>query len=99
MSAYGPSPTLAGRRIAPRILAHAVLLAGAVFMLLPFAWMLATSIKPPSEVFSSALSLWPSQFYGVENYSAALTSAPLFRFALNGIILCTGILVVQLLVA
>ncbi len=86
-------------RIASRILTHAVLLLGAAFMLLPFVWMISTSVKPPSEVFSSALSLWPSQFYGVENYTVAFTTAPLLRFALNGVILCTGILVVQLIVA
>ena len=87
------------RRLAGRVLAHAFLLFGSIYMLLPFVWMLATSIKPPSEVFSSALSLWPSRFYGLENYTAALTTAPLLRFALNGVILCSGILVVQLLVA
>jgi multiple sugar transport system permease protein len=86
-------------RIASRILVHAVLLLGAAFMLLPFVWMLSTSVKPPSEVFSSALSLWPSQFYGVENYTLAFTTAPLLRFALNGVILCTGILSVQIIVA
>jgi multiple sugar transport system permease protein len=86
-------------RIATRVLVHVILLLGAAFMLLPFVWMISTSVKPPSEVFSSALSLWPSQFYGVENYTVAFTTAPLLRFALNGVILCTGILVVQLIVA
>lgn len=79
--------------------AHAVLLAGAVFMLLPFVWMVATSLKAPSEVFTASLSLWPTPFHGRENYGLALTSAPLLRFALNGVVLCTGVLVVQLLVA
>ncbi|WP_244595481.1 carbohydrate ABC transporter permease [Bosea lathyri] len=68
-------------------------------MLLPFVWMLITSIKPPAEIFTAQISLWPKQFYGVENYSFALSQAPLLRFALNGVILCAGILVVQLLVA
>ena len=100
MSEVAKPRTSYGRRgLAGRVLAHAVLLVGSVYMLLPFVWMLATSIKPPSEVFSSALSLWPSRFHGVENYAAALTTAPLLRFALNGVILCSGILVVQLLVA
>lgn len=97
-------PTSSRRRRTPhalwgRVVAHVVLLLGSVYMLLPFVWMLTTSIKPPSEVFSSAMSLWTSRFYGVENYTAALTTAPLLRFVLNGVILCTGILVVQLLVA
>jgi multiple sugar transport system permease protein len=97
--AIPPRAGLSPTRIASRALTHVILLIGAVFMLLPFVWMIATSIKPPSEVFSSALSLWPTQFYGVENYTLAFMSAPLLRFALNGVILCTGILVVQVLVA
>ena len=107
MSEIASSPVVADRapaavqvgRIVSFALVHGVLLAGAVFMLLPFVWMLITSIKPPAEIFSATISLWPKQFYGVENYRFALNSAPLLRFAINGIILCVGILVVQLIVA
>ncbi|TPG57800.1 carbohydrate ABC transporter permease [Roseomonas nepalensis] len=81
------------------ILVHGVLLAGAAFMLLPFVWMIATSLKPPEEVFSATLQLLPNRFHGAENYGFALTQAPLVRFALNGAIVCLGILAVQLLVA
>jgi multiple sugar transport system permease protein len=35
------------RRLVSFLLVHAVLLAGAVFMLLPFVFMLVSSIKPP----------------------------------------------------
>jgi multiple sugar transport system permease protein len=90
-----PAGTLAAR-FAGLMLSHAVLLAGAVFMLLPFVWMLSTSIKPPADIFTTQLTLWPHQFAGVENYGAALSKAPLIRFALNGVIVCAGILVVQL---
>ena len=92
--AWGPV-----RRFRSHVLGHGFLLAGAVFMLLPFVWMLITSIKPPAEIFTPTLTLWPRQFYGVENYHFALTSAPLLRFALNGVIVCACILAVQLLVA
>ncbi|MFB8343490.1 carbohydrate ABC transporter permease [Brucella cytisi] len=78
---------------------HGILISGAIFILMPFVWMLVTSIKPPNEIFSAQLRLWPTQFYGVENYSFALESAPLLRFALNGVIVCAGILLVQLIVA
>lgn len=101
-SADAASITPAGaltRRLASLIAIHAVLLAGAVFMLAPFVWMLVTSIKPPAEIFSADISLWPTQFYGIENYSFAFDKAPLLRFALNGVIVCAGILAVQLLVA
>lgn len=87
------------RRVLTQVLVHALLLAGAAFMLLPFVWMLITSIKPPDEIFTATLSLWPKHFNGVENYRHALTTAPLLRFGLNGLIVCGGILVVQLLVA
>jgi multiple sugar transport system permease protein len=99
-SAARPSPGLAlARHILGTVFTHGFLLIGAVFILMPFVWMLATSIKPPDEVFTATFSLWPKRFYGVENYSYALTAAPLLKFALNGVILCGGILVVQLLVA
>ena len=87
------------RRLVSLLLVHTVLIAGAIFILLPFVWMLVTSIKPPSEVFDAGFRLWPKQFFGVENYGYALTKAPLLRFMLNGVIVCGGILIVQLLVA
>jgi multiple sugar transport system permease protein len=89
----------ASRRFLSLFVTHGILLIGAAFILLPFFWMLATSIKPPDEVFNAQLRVWPKHFYGFENYAMALTSAPLLRFAVNGIIVCLGILVVQLLVA
>jgi multiple sugar transport system permease protein len=61
--------------------------------------MLITSIKPPDEIFTATLRLWPRQFYGLENYRFALTSAPLLRFAANGVFVCACILAAQLLVA
>lgn len=87
------------RRLVSLALVHTVLIAGAVFMLLPFVFMLVTSIKPPSEIFEATFRLWPRNFYGLQNFQSALTTAPLLRFLLNGMIVCGGILVVQLLVA
>ena len=87
------------RRLVALLLVHAFLLTGAAFELLPFVWMLVTSIKPPDEIFTATLRLWPHHVAAADNYSRALTSAPLLRFGLNGLIVCAGILVVQLLVA
>ena len=87
------------RRFLGLALVHGVLIAGAVFMLAPFVWMLATSIKPPDEIFSAEISILPKHFYGLRNFTFAMEKAPLLRFALNGVILCGGILIVQLLVA
>ncbi|HVE48549.1 MAG TPA: carbohydrate ABC transporter permease [Casimicrobiaceae bacterium] len=81
------------------LVVHPILSAGAVFILVPFVWMLITSIKSPSEIFEVGFSLWPKRFNGAENYGYALSKVPLLRFALNGVIVCFGILIIQLLVA
>jgi multiple sugar transport system permease protein len=78
---------------------HAVLLLGAAFMLLPFLWMLLTAIRAPDEILTGGLSPIPRSFHAVENFSAAMQQAPLLRFMANGVIICAGILVVQLIVA
>lgn len=87
------------RRLAASIASHGVLILGAGFMLLPFAWMLLTSMRSPAEIFEGSLWPWPRSFHGMEHYGAALDQVPMLRFMLNGVIVCTGILVVQLLVA
>jgi multiple sugar transport system permease protein len=87
------------RRLVSLLLVHAVLIAGALVILLPFVWMLITSIKSPPEIFAVDFSLWPKHFSGAENSGNALSKVPLLRFALNGVLVCFGILVVQVLVA
>jgi multiple sugar transport system permease protein len=87
------------RRAASLLVVHAVLIAGAVFILLPFVWMLITSIKSPAEIFDATFTFWPRRFNAAQNYSYALTSAPLLRFMVNGVIVCGGILIVQILIA
>lgn len=77
---------------------HAALLTTAVFALLPFIWMVSLSLRSPGELFEASLSLWPSDFYAVENYSKALTASPLPRFMANGLFVCAAILVLQLVV-
>jgi multiple sugar transport system permease protein len=87
------------RGLIPRLLAHAVLMLGAVVMLAPFVWMLLTSIRPAEEVFGAVFNPIPGRFAAPENYARALTEGNLPRAMLNGVIVCLGILVVQLLAA
>ena len=84
--------------VAP-VLRHVVLMTAAALVLLPFAWMVATSLKPPAEIFADHIRWWPDRFYGVENYTAAFTKAPLGRCLLNGAIVTVSIFVIQVLVA
>jgi len=87
------------RDVLPSVAAHCVLLLGALVMLLPFVWMLVTSIRPPHEIFEGSLLPWPKEFYGWGHYEAALLNVPLIRFMMNGVLICSGILIVQILVA
>lgn len=82
------------------LLRHMVLMAGAVVMLGPFILTLSGSLKPGYEIVSAELTLLPQEEWAiVENYGRALGAVPLLRFMLNGVIVCTAILIIQLLVA
>ena len=64
--------------------AHVALMLGAVVMVMPMIWMVATSFKPPPEV-----ALWPPVFLpqrpSFENYTGAFKAAPFGRFFLNSV--------------
>ena len=78
---------------------HIVLLALAALTLLPFAWMVATSLKPPGEIFIDHVRWWPLQLHATENYAAAFSKAPLARYLSNGVIVTVSIFMLQVLVA
>lgn len=63
-------------------LIHAVLMLGAIFMILPMLWMLATSFKPPTEI-----AVWPPRLLPqaptLANYTGIFEVAPFGRFFLN----------------
>ena len=57
----------------------------AVAFLFPFAWMVATSLKPTNEVFTSGISPVGSEV-AWDNYPSALRSIPFGRVVLNSFI-------------
>jgi len=65
-------------------LAHAILLLGGIFMILPMLWMLATSFKPAPEI-----AVWPPvwlpQAPTLSNYSGVFETAPFGRFFANSV--------------
>ncbi len=69
-----------------RSIAHLCLLVGAAAMLYPLAWMLSSSFKPESLIFSD-LGLWPAQFT-LEHYVHGWTAlrVPFTRFYINSFI-------------
>jgi multiple sugar transport system permease protein len=77
---------------------HLLLLTGSVVMLVPFAWMLSTSLKEPGDVF-----LYPPQWIPQpvqwENYQETVTVMPFGRFYLNSILQALSVTALQLLTA
>ncbi len=78
---------------------HALLLTGALLVLLPFLWMVVTSFKPPSEIFIDEIRLWPERLHAIENYTRAFQREPLWLYLLNGVIVTASIFVLQVLIA
>jgi len=81
-------------RIIRKGLIHIPLLILAFIVIIPFLWMLTTSLKPP-ELFHVPPHLIPIHFHW-QNYVVALESAPFARYYLNTIIVVLGIVVGQL---
>lgn len=77
------------------LLKHIVLYGGAMIMILPFLWMVSTSLKPPTEIFETPIRWIPRNIY-FENYTKAITSFPFIRFFFNSVIVTAGIIVGQL---
>ncbi len=65
-----------------------VVLAGLAFIF-PFVWMVATSLKPSNEVFSTGTRLFASRV-ATENYETVFTAVPFWQFILNGLLVSTA---------
>lgn len=78
------------------IIPHVVLMAGAITMILPFLWMISTSLKPLSDVFT-----FPPTFFGSriawENYLKISDRFPFWLFFLNSLKVSFFVVLSQLL--
>lgn len=81
-------------RIMRRVWVHIFLLTLGFVVLMPFFWMITTSLKP-LELMRVPPHLIPTNFYW-QNYAIALESADFGRYYLNTIIVTIGIVVGQL---
>lgn len=64
---------------------YLILIAGAAFILLPFIWMILTSLKPSNEVLLMPPKWLPSKFQW-ENYADAFSAAPFVTYFRNSVI-------------
>ena len=70
-----------------------------LLVLMPYIWMASASLKPLDEIFRASLTLIPERFHAVENYGKVFARVPVGRYLMNGVIVCGGILVFQVLFA
>ena len=75
-----------------------ILTAGLVPLLLPFYWMIVTSLKAKTEVFSATPQWWPNHPQW-QNFPQAWNGAPFGHFFINSIIVSMAIVVIQLVTA
>lgn len=77
-------------------LIHMVLTIGAIFMLLPFLWMILTSFKGIDEVFTYSMQWLPSK-PNWEGYRKVWSEIPFGRMYLNSIIVAGAVTALQLI--
>lgn len=75
---------------------HVLLILGSLITLLPFLWMLGTSLKSASEVFSATPTFLPKAWRW-ENYQEVFQRAPFARFYWNTIVVTVARVAGQIL--
>ncbi|HEY8471128.1 MAG TPA: carbohydrate ABC transporter permease [Natronosporangium sp.] len=87
-----PAPSresLVVRRILTKLGLHIVLLFSALTMLVPFLWMVLTSVKSPTELLQFPPTFWPEEWVW-DNYAKALDAAPFVTYFRNSLFISIG---------
>jgi multiple sugar transport system permease protein len=89
-------------RVRGGLLVHALLIAGALAFLLPFYWMVATSLKGPGDLFRSPPTWFP-ETPRFANYPEAWATVPFVRYFANtigvAVVIVAGVVVTSALAA
>ena len=91
------SPSIARRNPLARIGTYAVLAIGLAVTLVPFIWILMTSLKPASEIVRIPPTFFPEQ-WSLNSYQTIFNDpkVPLARFYLNSMLVSVGRVVITL---
>src|SRR5690349_19922168 len=68
-----------------KLLIYGLLIAGAIVFIIPFMWMISTSLKPAEEVFTFPPLFLPT-FFVWQNYVDGWTVLPFNTFLINSLI-------------
>ncbi|OLP54815.1 sugar ABC transporter permease [Rhizobium rhizosphaerae] len=82
-----------------RALRFCVLVLTAALFLAPYLFMISTAGKAQSEIFTSSLSLIPSEPHFLENFAKAFSRVSMPLLLWNGVIVCGLILAIQVVIA
>ncbi len=72
---------------------------GALIFLAPYIFMISTAGKAQSEIFTSSLSLIPTQFFYLENFAKAFGRVSMGQLLWNGVVVCGLIFIFQVVIA
>ena len=84
------------QRRATRLLLYAIAIVTSAVMIVPLYWMLATSFKPPGDVFASPIK-WIPDPWTLANYRDVFTLLPFGRFFINSVIVTLSIVAINIL--
>jgi len=84
------------QRRSTRLLLYAIAIVTSAIMIVPLYWMLATSFKPPGDVFASPTK-WIPDPWTLANYRDVFTLLPFGRFFLNSVIVTLSIVAINII--
>ncbi len=77
---------------------YAILIVGAISMVLPFFWLLTTSLMTNSQIFAYPPSFIPKPLV-IDNYSQAAEGMPIFRYFYNSLLVAVLTTIGQVIIA
>ncbi len=80
-----------------RLLGYAMLIAVALMMVVPFLWMVSTSLKPPGSEFTFPPEILPRSA-DLTSYTRLFTQAPFGQYFLNTILVTAATVIGQLVI-
>ncbi len=91
-TATAQAAALAHRRVVARrraawILTYLLVLVAVALFVIPFLWMLVTSLKTPDDLLAPGVNWIPRPIY-LQNYVDALTMVPYMQYLFNTLVIC-----------
>src|SRR5690625_4063387 len=84
------------RRTTKRGLLYGVLFAGAAIMMLPFIWMITSSIKAPHEITLRTIQ-WLPEVPQWQNYKIAWEAAPFATYFKNSFLIAFTVMFIEVI--